>query len=313
MADDDLSAAPEPEAPKAEPDSQPQPQPQPKSESSSGGVAGVPAKFIEGIKQSEGFAPRAAWDYKQFTSGYGTRANYPGEPIDRDTADQRFASEITKAAQVVDAVNPKLDTGTRAALTSLTFNAGGSWAHSALGERIRAGDIEGARNIFQQYNRAGGAVNPGLVARRSREAAWFGQDAPAGDRDQLNFLAYEDKEAPPPTAFMRAGHYIKTGEPSSGPSRNIDDRRGDTGPLTFNSPAYLKLHQFIGHVRDALDDPGLSEAAGLPDIDEAVKNDQYKRTLQRLGEYAQGQDIFAAQKGKDLFKPTRTARTKSNL
>ena len=117
---------------------------------------GLPSKFIEGIKQSEGFAPRAAWDYKQFTSGYGTRASYAGEPIDRETADKRFGAEISKAAQFVDTVNPKLDSGTRAALTSLTFNAGSGWAQGALGERIRAGDIEGARNIFQQYNRAGG-------------------------------------------------------------------------------------------------------------------------------------------------------------
>jgi lysozyme len=143
-----------------------------------GGVAGLSNRFIAGIKQSEGFEPVARWDYKQYSSGYGTRANYPGEVIDRATADERFGTEITKAAQFVDNVNPKLDAGSRAALTSLTYNAGGGWASGVLGERVRAGDINGAREMFLNYNRAGGAVNPGLVSRRAREAAWFGQNEP---------------------------------------------------------------------------------------------------------------------------------------
>jgi GH24 family phage-related lysozyme (muramidase) len=143
--------------------------------------AGIPDKFIAGIKQSEGFQARAQWDYKQFTNGYGTRALHSAEVIDKETAERRFDQEISKAAKVVDAVNPTLDAGTRAALTSLTFNAGSSWVNGTLGKRVAAGDIAGARDAFLQYNRAGGQVLPALVNRRAQEASWFGKDeAPGG-------------------------------------------------------------------------------------------------------------------------------------
>lgn len=141
-----------------------------------GSVAGIPANFVAGIKATEGYQPRAQWDYKQFTNGYGTRAAHSAEVIDRDTAEQRFNNEISRAAKFVDGVNPNLDPGTRAALTSLTFNAGSDWAHSGLGQKIRAGDIAGAKADFLAYNHAGGVVDQGLANRRAREVQWFGRD-----------------------------------------------------------------------------------------------------------------------------------------
>jgi GH24 family phage-related lysozyme (muramidase) len=145
--------------------------------SDQGAIANVPGSFIQGIKQSEGFAPTAKWDYKQDTNGYGTKALYPGERIDKATAQARFEAEITHAASIVDKVSPNLDQGTRAALISLTFNAGDKWVTSGLGDKVRAGDIEGAKASFLQYIKAGGADNAALTARRLREAQWFGQGA----------------------------------------------------------------------------------------------------------------------------------------
>ena len=160
-------------------------------------AAGVPVNFIGGIKASEGFQPRAQWDFKQFTNGYGTRARSPNEVIDQATAEQRFSEEIGKAAEIVDRVNPNLDPGTRAALTSLTFNAGDKWINSGLGEKVRAGDIAGAQQAFLQYNRAGGAVNPGLAARREREAAWFGHQDIAPSPRAVQAGSYAAIEANP--------------------------------------------------------------------------------------------------------------------
>lgn len=141
--------------------------------------AGIPQSFADQIKQSEGFDARAKWDYKQFTNGYGTRAAHSAETLDRGTAEQRFNTKISKAASFVDKVNPNLDPGTRAALASLTFNSGEKWAESGLGEKIKAGDIAGAKAAFLQYNKAGGETNQGLASRRIREARWFGQGADA--------------------------------------------------------------------------------------------------------------------------------------
>lgn len=132
--------------------------------------------LVAAVKQFEGFAPAASWDYKQYTNGYGTRATAPGETIDRDTAEQRLQDELLKARAQAVAVNPNAPPGVQNALTSLTFDAGNGWANSGLGAAVRAGDWDTARQHFLSYNKAGGQTNPGLVSRRAAEAAWF--DAP---------------------------------------------------------------------------------------------------------------------------------------
>jgi lysozyme len=136
--------------------------------------------YIDAIRNSEGFTPQAQWDYKQNSNGYGTRALYPGEVIDKDTAEQRFQTELDKAQAHVETVAPNAPPGVKAALTSLTYNAGPGWSQSGLGDLVRAGDWTGAAERFQQYNKAGGQVNQGLVNRRGKEAAWFNQ-APTGE------------------------------------------------------------------------------------------------------------------------------------
>jgi GH24 family phage-related lysozyme (muramidase) len=138
-------------------------------------VADIPANFIGAIKQTEGYDSRPRWDVKQWTVGYGTRASGPNETITPQQADARFNTEIAKAARIVDAVNPNLDPGTRAALTSLTFNTGDAWTHSGLGDKIRSGDLNGARESFLQYNKVDGETNDAVAARRAREASWFGR------------------------------------------------------------------------------------------------------------------------------------------
>ena len=144
----------------------------------------IDPQFLEGIKKSEGFTPRATWDYKQNSVGYGTRAKFPGEVIDQAEAERRLNDEIASAAAIVDKFAPNLDPGTRAALTSLTFNAGSSWTQAGLGQAIKAGDLNTAKQIFLQYNKAGGEELPGLAARRQREVAWFGAGSPAGAPQQ---------------------------------------------------------------------------------------------------------------------------------
>jgi lysozyme len=134
-------------------------------------------EYLDAIKQSEGYAPTASWDYKQYSSGYGTKAQPGDENIPPDQLkavyEQRFQDEVAKAAAHVDSINPNLPPGVKAALTSLTYNAGPGWSQSGLGDMVRAGDLEGAKARFLQYNHAGGEVNPALTARRGREAAWF--------------------------------------------------------------------------------------------------------------------------------------------
>lgn len=141
----------------------------------------LPGGYVEEIKRSEGFTPKASWDYRQHSNGYGTRARFPGEVIDKAEAERRLDDELGKAAAIVDKFKPDLDPGTRAALISLTFNAGGSWTNAGLGAAIEAGDLPKARELLKQYNKAGGETLPGLVSRRNREASWIGRMDGASD------------------------------------------------------------------------------------------------------------------------------------
>lgn len=135
--------------------------------------------LLTAIKGFEGYNPRAYSDYKQHSVGYGTRARHPGEVIDKAEADRRLADEVARARGIVDKFAPNIDPGTRAALTSLTYNAGDDWTRAGLGEAIRTGNMDEARRRFVQYNKAGGEELPGLVARRRAEAAWMGGLPPA--------------------------------------------------------------------------------------------------------------------------------------
>lgn len=130
--------------------------------------------YLDAIRTFEGYTPKASWDYAQHSNGYGTKALYAGEVIDRVEAERRFRSEVSSARSIVEKTAPDVDEGTKAALTSLTYNAGTAWIDSGLGEAVRRGDLDTAREIFQQYNKAGGEVLPGLVKRRAQEALWIG-------------------------------------------------------------------------------------------------------------------------------------------
>lgn len=157
-------------------------------------AAPLDPQYIDQIKGFEGYSPQAAWDYKQSSSGYGTKAQPGDENIPPDQLkaihEQRFTDEIGRAAAAVDGINPNLPPGARAALISLTYNAGPGWTQSGLGELVRAGDLQGAQQRIQEYNKAGGEVNPGLVKRRTAESAWFGgQPTPAVQTAQASPVA----------------------------------------------------------------------------------------------------------------------------
>lgn len=149
----------------------------------------VDQSYLNAIKQFEGYTAEARWDYAQNTNGYGTRARYAGEVIDKAEAEKRFSDAVSKAADFVDKFAPNLDDGSKAALTSLTYNAGTAWAQSGLGQAVASGDLDKARSLFLQYNKAGGTVVDGLVQRRLQEVAWFGGASPTMQPISASFAA----------------------------------------------------------------------------------------------------------------------------
>jgi GH24 family phage-related lysozyme (muramidase) len=136
--------------------------------------------YLNAIRGFEGFSRRPRWDYRQWSSGYGTRANSPDEEIDEPEADRRFRAGLTGARDSVRGFGVAMTPGQEAALTSLTYNAGPRWMRSGLGEAVRAGDWRTAQERFLQYVNAGGRPLPGLRRRREQEAAWLNAPAPGG-------------------------------------------------------------------------------------------------------------------------------------
>ena len=133
----------------------------------------IPPEYIAAIKRSEGYSAQAYPDVRQWSIGWGTKARYPGEVIDEKEAELRFRAELSAAAEIVDGINPNLDIGTRAALISLTFNAGSAWVSAGLGDAIRRHELGPAQDLFLLYTKSNGRDLDGLIIRRRQEATWF--------------------------------------------------------------------------------------------------------------------------------------------
>lgn len=65
------------------------------------------ADIYDFVRKQEGFNPKAYWDNKQWSIGYGTRAAGPDEVIDETEGQRRLTSELAKAGDYVDKAFPK--------------------------------------------------------------------------------------------------------------------------------------------------------------------------------------------------------------
>lgn len=130
--------------------------------------------LVNFIKKAEGFVPKAFWDYKQYSIGYGTKANSATEVITEAEAEARLTVEIDKAWKLVQPILPEgTPIGIQQALVDLTYNAGSGWETQSLGAAVKAAKWETVKADILQYNHAGGQVNAGLTARREAEVSWF--------------------------------------------------------------------------------------------------------------------------------------------
>jgi len=107
-----------------------------------------------------------------------------GDVITQQQADEFLERDLSAAVACVDAHAPDLPTkNARAALVSLVFNIGcGAFQNSTLLQLIRAGDMLGAADQFEQWTRAGHAHPRGLRIRRATERDLFlAPDGPMPD------------------------------------------------------------------------------------------------------------------------------------
>jgi GH24 family phage-related lysozyme (muramidase) len=196
--------------------------------------------LVQAVKGFEGYTPKASWDYKQHSVGYGTKAQSPGEQISQPEAEQRLNTELSQAASLVGAFAPNAPDGVKKALTSLTFNAGNKWMESGLGQAVKAGNWPEAQRIFMQYNKAGGETLPGLVNRRQQESQWFNQQPGQGQGMALG----GPQQAQQPQMAGQQPQSIRTADASQGQGLDRETlSRMLANPLTRDAAQKLLLQQ----------------------------------------------------------------------
>lgn len=125
------------------------------------------------IKREEGFAPTASWDIKQYSGGYGSKAE-PGETFDEAKADAYLRRDAKAPLDWVSKNAPDATPAQKAALTSFGYNEGTGALDKLKGD-ISGGDWSKVADHMLLYNKSRDAngqlqYNPGLAARRQREA-----------------------------------------------------------------------------------------------------------------------------------------------
>lgn len=136
------------------------------------------------IQNFEGFAKYPAWDYAQYSVGYGSRCpdedydRYMANGITHEEADALFRQHIKKHENMVNKFanenNLVLTQNQFDALVSFSYNVGAGWMNHPE-YRITDAVLNGADDnefIFAmvQWCNAGGKILSGLVRRRLAEA-----------------------------------------------------------------------------------------------------------------------------------------------
>lgn len=135
------------------------------------------------VKHFEGFTGTAKWDNHQYSNGYGTRARYAGERIDRPEAERRLQEELADATTAVDAAardaGMTLNANQREALIDFAFNCG----TGALADVMREahGDPSRIPALIAPYNKIGDQPSADLINRRRQEGILFGRTTPLPD------------------------------------------------------------------------------------------------------------------------------------
>lgn len=235
------------------------------------------------IKGFEGWAPRAQWDYKQHTNGWGTRALRPGEMIDQAEAQRRYDAEIAKAHGIVRGFAPGLDDGTTAALTSLTFNAGADWTKSGLGRAIKDGNLDEAKKRFVQYVNAGGQPNQGLANRRNAEVGWIGSGAPDMAKRERDYqwndvLPMEEQAQPAPPQVAGFAQRAQQPEQQAQPSTMDRIMAGFSNPM-FQQGLGLLLASYQGKDMNQGMSAGSERASALQQA--MLKNYQLQQQMEQ--------------------------------
>jgi len=105
----------------------------------------------------EGFSRKPYWDIKQWTNGYGTKAN-TNEIITRTEAKKRLHAHMLGTYNKLKRICSKagLNVSYAYALTDFSYNLGLGWyySNSGLAKAVKAGNKSLIKSKMLQYNKA---------------------------------------------------------------------------------------------------------------------------------------------------------------
>lgn len=137
---------------------------------------------LEFIKKEEGFIPKAYWDYKQYSIGYGSGKYENGDSVkEGDVVTEEKATAMLESwiNKVVDTCIKKyvivpLSQNRYDSLCSFIYNVGNSaFETSTLLKLLNQNKILEAAAEFDRWVYAGGKTLNSLVKRRKREKELF--------------------------------------------------------------------------------------------------------------------------------------------
>lgn len=108
------------------------------------------------------------------TCGWGSTGPdvFPGKPWTQEYADKRMEMDALRFARGAFRLCPGLWSTQLCAIADFAYNLGlGALQGSTLRKKLNAGEMEQAKAELAKWVRGGGRVLPGLVLRRTAEAA----------------------------------------------------------------------------------------------------------------------------------------------
>lgn len=153
------------------------------------------------LKEYEDFTPKAKWDVKQYSIGYGTRTDNPDEisgkvQIDEEEASKRLSDWVGKDREYIrqagEAKGVQWNKNELDALTSFTYNLGRGNLNTLIEDR----DSSEISKVMLKYNMAGGEVLEGLTTRRARESEMFMRPPEPEAVADRSYLDYTETNIP---------------------------------------------------------------------------------------------------------------------
>lgn len=188
-------------------------------------------------REYEGYYNKAYWDYGQYTIGYGTRAKYPGEVIDKPEAERRMVDELsTHLSNVQNAAAGKfnLTEGQLVALTLFDMNTG-------LGGKFikTSSSLDELQSRMRKIVTADGKYLKGLDTRRQKELALFNSTDLSAPATTPGLVPnYSLTESPfPPAPVLSANYDAPFQSISISPFSSSSEVSDMTVPLSFGSIA----------------------------------------------------------------------------